>query len=145
MRLSPHQVLASLADNERNKAEDALMAMAKKRQGLRGRKEAVELHIQQLGNQRKDTMKEKTQAATLMMMDSAMLEQRDHLEQIQAELEQLHIEEQELLQHWVSAHQKNKTHQKMIDADEKKKQRLKDRRVQQQLDDVYASRRGREI
>ena len=144
MTLSPHQVLAKLADHERTKAEEALAAMAAKRHELQTRQEELRVYLDQLGQQREQVMKGGTQASMLMMMEAAMDEQHDRIEKIKAALERIHEQETDLIQGWIAANQKNKIHEKMQNKADKVEQRLSDRKSQQQLDDMCASRNRQE-
>jgi len=144
MSLSPHQVLAKLADHERSQAEEALSAMAAKRQDLQTRREEVVVYLEQLGQQREQVMKGGTQASMLMMMETAMEEQHERIEKIKGALERIHEQEKALIQGWIAANQKNKVHEKMQDKSDKIEQRLSDRKAQQQMDDMCASRSKQE-
>ncbi|MES0372102.1 MAG: flagellar FliJ family protein [Mariprofundaceae bacterium] len=142
--MSPHEVLAKLAGHERTKAEEALAAMAARRQELQGRCEEVTVYLTQLKQQREQILKGGTQASMLLMMESAMEEQHERIEKIEAALLRIHEQEQLLIQGWIVSNQKNKIHEKMQDASDKKEQRLQDRKSQQQLDDIFASRKKEE-
>lgn len=144
MRLSPHEVLAKLAGHERNKAEEALAAMAGRRQELKARCEEVSVYLTQLEQQREQILKGGTQASMLLMMESAMEEQHERIEKIEAALQRIHEQEQQLIQGWIESNQKNKIHEKMQNTSDKKEQRLQDRKSQQQLDDIFASRKREE-
>ena len=141
MRLSPHEVLAKLAGHKRNKAEEALAAMAARRQELQARSEEVTGYLTQLEQQREQVLKGGTQASMLLMMESAMAEQHERIEKIESALVRIHEQEQQLIQEWIASNQKNKIHEKMQSASDRKEQRLQDRKAQQQLDDIYASRK----
>lgn len=141
MRLSPHEVLAKLAGHERNKAEEALAAIAAKRQELRARSEEVAVYLAQLKQQREQILKGGTQASMLLMMESAMDEQHERIEKIESALLRIHEQEQQLIQKWIASNQKNRIHEKMQGISDKKEQRLQDRKAQQQLDDIFASRK----
>jgi flagellar biosynthesis chaperone FliJ len=145
MSLSPHEVLAKLANQERSRAEEELGAMAAKRLDLQSRREEVIDYLAQLEQQRDQVLKGGTQASMLMMMDSAMDEQRERIEKIKAALERIHEQEQLLIQGWIAANRKNMVHEKMQSASEKKAQRIQDRRAQQRQDDVFASRNRQEL
>jgi len=144
MTLSPHQVLAKLAEHDRTRAEEALSAMAAKRNELRARCEEVTIYLKQLGQQREQVMKGGTQASMLLMMESAMDEQHERIEKINAALERIDEQEKALVQGWIAANQKNKIHAKMQDKNDKIEQRLSDRKSQQQMDDMCALRSKQE-
>lgn len=140
MRLSPHEVLAKLAGHERNKAEEALAAMVAKRQELQARCEEIAVYLTQLEQQREQVLKGGTQASMLLMMESAMDEQHERIEKIKSALLRIHEQEQQLIQEWIASNQKNRVHEKMQSVSDKKERRLQDRKTQQQLDDIFASR-----
>jgi len=144
MSLTPHQLLAKLADHHRSRAEEELSAMAAKRQDLQTRREEVTYYLKQLNHQREQVMKGGTQASMLMMMEAAMDEQHERIEKIKAALERIHEQEKILIQGWIAANQKNKVHEKMQDKSDKIEQRISDRKTQQQMDDMSASRSKRE-
>jgi len=145
MTLSPHEVLSKLAGHERSKAEEALAVMAAKRQELQSRLEEIGSYLKQLEQQRSQVMKGGTQASMLMMMESAMDEQHERIEKIEAALERVCEQEQQLIQRWVASDQKNKVHEKMQRKSDKEGQRLQDRRDQQGLDDMCAARNRQEV
>ncbi len=146
MSLSPHEILAKLANHERSKVEEALSAMAARRQELRARCEEVTVYLKQLRQQREQVLKGGTQASMLLMMEAAMAEQHERIEEINVSLQAIYEQEQHLIQAWVTANQKNKVHEKMQRKFDKKEQRLQDIKTQQQLDDMSGSRsRGLKI
>jgi len=140
MSMSPHEVLAKLAGHDRERAEEALSAMAAKRLDLQSRREEVKAYLQQLQQQREQVLKGGTQASMLMMMETAMDEQQERIEKIMAALQRIEEEEQLLIQGWIAANQKNKIHEKMQSATDKKEKRIQDRRDQQGMDDRCAAR-----
>jgi len=140
MSLSPHEILAKLANHERSKVEEALSAMAARRQELRARCEEVTVYLKQLRQQREQVLKGGTQASMLLMMEAAMAEQHERIEEINISLQAIYEQEQHLIQDWVTANQKNKVHEKMQRKFDKKEQRLQDIKTQQQLDDMSGSR-----
>lgn len=144
MSMSPHEVLARLAGHERDQAEEALSAMAARRLDLQSRGEEVKRYLQQLHQQREQVLKGGTQASMLMMMDAAMDEQRERIEKIMDALQRIEEQEQLLIQGWIAANQKNKIHEKMQSASDKKEKRIQDRRDQQGMDDMCAARNRQE-
>ncbi len=145
MSMSPHEVLAKLAGHERERAEEALSAMAAKRLDLQSRREEVMAYLQQLQQQREQVLKGGTQASMLLMMDSAMDEQHERIEKIMKALQRVEEQEQLLIQGWIAANQKNKIHEKMQDASNRKEKRIQDRRDQQGMDDMCAARNRQEM
>ena len=145
MSMSPHEVLAKLAGHERDRAEEALSAMAAKRLDLQSRGDEVKAYLQQLQQQREQVLKGGTQASMLMMMETAMDEQQERIENISAALQRIEEQEQLLIQGWVAANQKNKIHEKMQDASDRKEKRIQDRRDQQGMDDMCAARNRQEM
>lgn len=144
MSMSPHEVLAKLAGHERDRAEETLSAMAAKRLDLHSRCEEVKVYLQQLYQQREQVLKGGTQASMLMMIDAAMDEQQERIEKIMDALERIEEQEQLLIQGWIAANQKNKIHEKMRSASDKKEKRIQDRRDQQGMDDMCAARNRQE-
>jgi len=144
MSLSPHQVLARLADNERTKAQEALAALGRQRQVLQQRRGEVEVAMQQLLVQRDATLKTGTEASMLLMMEVAKREQQLYLLQIESEMNELYESEAALIQDWVAANQKHDSHDKMQQTLDKKVLKAKDVRSQKQMDDIFAAKYVRE-
>jgi len=144
MSLSPHQILARLAENERAKAQEALAALARQRQKLQKRRGDVEVSMQQLIVQRDVTLETGTDASTLLMMEAAMREQQLHLLQIESDMSALYESEATLIRGWVVANQKYDSHDKMQQKLDKKVLRANETRNQKQMDDMFAAKYVRE-
>ncbi len=144
MSLSPHQILARLAENERTKAQEALAALGRQRQELQKRRGEVEMSMQQLIVQRDTTLETGTEASTLLMMEAAMREQQSYLLQIESGMNELHESEAVLIRDWVAANQKHGSHNKMQQTLDKKISRANETRRQKQMDDIFAAKYVRE-
>ncbi|MDQ6968590.1 MAG: hypothetical protein Q9M14_07910 [Mariprofundaceae bacterium] len=144
MSLSPHQILARLAENERTKAQEALAVLGRQRQFLQKRRGEVDISMQQLIAQRDTTLEAGTEASTLLMMETAMHEQQSYLLQIESEMNELHESEAALIRDWVAATQKHDSHDKMQQTLDKKVLRAHETRQQKQMDDVFAAKYVRE-
>jgi flagellar biosynthesis chaperone FliJ len=144
MSLSPHQVLARLADNERTKAQEALASLGRQRQALQQRRGEVEVAMQQLVVQRDATLKVGTEASMLLMMEAAKREQQLYLLKIESEMNELYESEAALIRDWVAANQKHDSHDKMQQTLDKKVLKANDVRSQKQMDDIFAAKYVRE-
>jgi len=144
MSLSPHQVLARLADNERTKAQEALASLGRQRQVLQQRRGEVEVAMQQLIVQRDATLKAGTEASMLLMMEAAKREQQLYLLKIESEMNELYESEAALIRDWVAANQKHDSHDKMQKTLDKKALKANDVRSQKQMDDIFAAKYVRE-
>lgn len=144
MSLSPHQVLARLAENERTKAQEALAALGRQRQILQQRRGEVEVTMQQLIVQRDATLEAGTEASTLLMMEAAKREQQLYLLQIESEMNELYESEAALIRDWAAANQKHDSHDKMQQKLDKKVLRANETRQQKQMDDIFAAKYVRE-
>jgi len=144
MSLSPHQILARLAENERTKAQEALAALGRQRQVLQQRRGDIEITMQQLIVQRDTTLEAGTEASTLLMMEAAKREQQLYLLQIESEMNALYESEAALIQNWVAANQKHDSHAKMQQKLDKKILRANETRQQKQMDDIFAAKYVRE-
>lgn len=144
MSLSPHQILARLAENERAKAQEALAALGRQRLCLQKRRAEVETSMQQLILQRDAALETGTEASTLLMMEAAMREQQSYLLQIESDVNELYESEAALIRDWVAANQKHDSHGKMQQTLDKKVSRANETRSQKQMDDIFAAKYVRE-
>lgn len=144
MSLSPHQILARLAENERTKAQEALTELGRQRLGLQKRRAEVEASMQQLIVQRDATLEAGTEAYTLLTMEAAMREQQSYLLQIEAGMNELCESEAALIRDWVTANQKHDSHGKMQQTLDKKASRANETRNQKKMDDIFAAKYARE-
>jgi len=144
MSLSPHQVFARLADNQRTKAQEALAALSRQRQALEKRRSEVEAVMEQLIVQCDATLETGTEASMLLMMEAAKREQQLYLLQIESGMNELYESEAALVQDWVAANQKHDSHNKMQQTLDKKVLRANETRSQKQTDDIFAAKYVRE-
>lgn len=144
MSLSPHQILARLAENERTKAQEALATLSRQRQALQKRRSEVETVIQQLIAQRDAMLEAGTEASTLLIMEAAMHEQQSYILQIESAMNELYESEAALIRDWVEANQKHDSHDKMQQTLDKKISRANETRSQKQTDDIFAAKYVRE-
>jgi len=139
MRLMPHQVLQKLSENSRNRAQHELTALSRQRQKLIQHIEETESHMKELGKQREQTLKVGAQASLLVMFNEIIVEQREQMGQLEASLEQLHLQEQVLLDRWLEHDHQSKVFGKMDTRLRAGEQRSLERRRQRLDDDRAAS------
>lgn len=144
MSLSPHQILARLAENERTKAQEALAALGRQRLGLQKKRVEAEASMQQLIVQRDAALEAGTEGFALLMMEAAMREQQSYLLQVEASMNELYESEAALVRDWVAANQKHDSHGKMQQTLDKKVSRANETRSQKQTDDIFAAKYVRE-
>jgi len=139
MRLMPHQVLQKLSENSRNRAQHELSALSQQRQRLMQQLEEAESHLKELGKQRDQTLKVGAQASMLIIFNEMMSEQYEQEKQLEASLEELHLQEQILLKRWMEHDHQSKAFGKMDKRIQTSEQRMLARRRQRLDDDRAAS------
>jgi len=139
MRLMPHQVLQKLSENSRNRAQHELAALSGQRQKLIQHFEETELHLKELGKQREQTLKVGAQAGLLIVFNEIIAEQREQMRRMEESLEQLHLQEQTLLNRWLEHDHQSKAFGKMDSHLQACEQRSLGRRRQRLDDDRAAS------
>jgi len=139
MRLMPHQVLQKLSENSRDRAQHELVAISRQRQQLLQHIDETESNLKELGKQREQTLKVGAQASLLIIFDEMIAEQRIQTRQMEDSLEQLHLQEQTLLRHWLKSDHRSKAFGKMDSRLQAGEQRSMNRHQQRQDDDRAAS------
>lgn len=140
MKLLPHQVLKKLAENARRKAQLALASMNARRHALQQQREAALDHIRRIRRQRELSIRMSVQAGALQMFDTLIADEKRRIADIEAEMNALHEQEQELLRQWLKNDQREKAFARMDDAFIERANKALDRRNQQMADDRIASR-----
>jgi len=144
MVLSPHQILSRLAEHQRDGIQESLADLGRQRQILEHQCDELIKYRKQLMAERDQALQGSTTASMLMMIGDAMQEQHVRLACIDKDLAALKVSEKELVQSLVKANQKCEVHDKMQSHEVKSAERVQERRVQQQMDDMFAARYTRE-
>jgi len=139
MRLMPHQVLQKLSENSRNRAQHELTALSQQKQKLIQHLEETESHLKELGKQREQTLKIGAQASLLIVFNEMIVEQHEQMRRLETSLEQLHLQEQTLLNRWLDHDHQSKVFGKMDNRLRADEQRSLERRRQRLDDDRAAS------
>ncbi len=139
MRLMPHQILQKLSENSRNRAQHEMTALSRQRQKLIQHIEETASHLKELGKQREQTLKVGAQASLLIVFNEIIVEQREQMRRLEESLEQLHLQEQTLLNRWLEHDHQSKVFGKMDNRLRACEQRSLERRRQRLDDDRTAS------
>jgi len=144
MRLTPQQVLAKLADFERDKAQEQLTLLQRERQRLLAARQEIDDSGRRLRQQRDEALRNRTEAMLLLMLDQALGEQQLRLAAADEELRALDMREQQMMQSWLQQEMKSRSFHKLDDEVRRTEALRQERRAQQRLDDLTASRRLRQ-
>ncbi|MDX8390340.1 MAG: flagellar FliJ family protein [Mariprofundaceae bacterium] len=140
MRLTPGEVLYKLADHEREHAEQKISALTQQRLQLSRKEEALNIAMTQLHQQYSEQLNQGATAAALHELDAEKHFLRQQGKEIKTAIEALREQEQVLLREWLTHEQKRKAFGKLNDAADRKQERIQEKRQQQQLDDMTATR-----
>jgi len=140
MKLNTSKMLAQLSEQERNKVEIELAALNTLKQQFMHQQQSCISRIQQLNQQRNQSIKQRNAAALLQAFDLSLHEQQSMITLIQEELNNIEQQQQLVLKKFSAVFRKHHSCEKMHLSNERQQRRKSEQKQQRQLDDIFAAR-----
>lgn len=140
MKLNTSKILVQLSEQERNKVESELAALNTLKQQFLLQQQNCISRIEQLNQQRDQSIKQHNTASLLQAFDSSLHEQQSMISLIQEELTNIEKHQQLVLEKFSIAFRKHHSCEKMHRTNERQQLRKTEQKQQRQIDDIFAAR-----